>query len=102
MVVDAAREIGEQVEQGWEKQSHLCEVMAEAALILHDEPVYSGDDIVGHCTSGGFGYRSGTLLCLAMFYHRSSLPGQTLQIDIAGERFDLRLLEQPLYRTPRG
>ena len=90
-----------QREQGWKRQLRLCEVAAESALLLHDEPVYAGADIVAHCTSGGYGYRTGKLLCLAMFYDREDMARDNLQIDIAGERFDLHILDQPPYRKAR-
>ena len=74
--------------------------MAQDALILHDEPVYDGSDIVAHCTSGGYGFRTEKLLCLAMFYQKPSSDQRNLQIDIAGERFELRVLDNPPYRKP--
>jgi len=37
-----------QKKSGWTKQLLLCEVLAEKVLILHDEPVYLDDKIVGH------------------------------------------------------
>jgi 4-methylaminobutanoate oxidase (formaldehyde-forming) len=82
---------------GPRRRLRLCEVDAGAVLILHDEPVYRGAEIVGHCTSGGQGYRSGKTLCFVLFYTRETIDG--FEIDIAGERFALRVLDKPPYRA---
>jgi len=72
--------------------------LADSVLILHDEPVYVDAEIVGHCTSGGRGFRSGKSLCFVLFY-REQQDRAKLKIEIAGERFDLSILEQPPYRA---
>jgi len=84
---------------GCSKQLRLCEVAADNVLILHDEPVYREQEIIGHCTSGGPGFRTGKLLCFVLFYRQQDDPAARLQIEIAGERFDIRLLDQPPYRA---
>ncbi|MBT8433168.1 MAG: FAD-dependent oxidoreductase [Gammaproteobacteria bacterium] len=89
----------EQRQNGWRKQLRLCEVMAKEILILHDEPVYQGEKIIAHCTSGGPGFRVDKILCFAMFYHRDSVPGPECQIEIAGERFTLNVLDKPPYQA---
>jgi 4-methylaminobutanoate oxidase (formaldehyde-forming) len=89
----------EQKQNGWNKQLRLCEVAAEEVLILHDEPVYRGDVIVGHCTSGGQGFRTGKRLCFVMFYRSESADCADCQIEIAGERFALEVLAKPPYQA---
>jgi 4-methylaminobutanoate oxidase (formaldehyde-forming) len=84
--------------EGWSKQLRLCEVVADSVLILHDEPVYLGGEIVGHCTSGGRGFRTGKSLCFVLFY-RQQQDMAKLQIDIAGEKFELKILAEPPYRA---
>jgi 4-methylaminobutanoate oxidase (formaldehyde-forming) len=84
---------------GRERSLRLCEVLAESVLILHDEPVYRADGIVGHCTSGGKGYRTGKTLCFVMFYQRDSIDDADLEIEVAGERFPLEILHQPPNRA---
>ena len=81
------------------KRLRLCEVRGEAPLLLHDEPVYHGSTIVGHCTSGGQGMRVDKTLAFVMFYDFDALPGAGLEIDIAGLRYPLALLDQPPYRA---
>ena len=50
------------------------------------EPIYLGDDLVGRATSGGFGWRTGKSLALAMVRPDLGEPGQELAISILGER----------------
>jgi 4-methylaminobutanoate oxidase (formaldehyde-forming) len=89
----------EQKKLGWQKQLQLCEVLAEEVLILQDEPVYTSDRIVGHCTSGGLGFRTGKALCFVMFYDKDSVDGLALEIEIAGERHRLEILHQAPYQA---
>jgi 4-methylaminobutanoate oxidase (formaldehyde-forming) len=89
----------EQKRNGWSKQLRLCEVIADEVLILHDEPVYQGGEIVGHCTSGGQGFRCGKILCFVMFYQRDSVRFERCQIEIAGERFKITVLHRPPYQA---
>ncbi len=88
-----------QQKSGWNKQLRLCEIIAKEALILHDEPVYQGEKIIGHCTSGGQGFRVGKILCFVMFYQCESEPDQACLIEIAGERFALNILDEPPYQA---
>lgn len=88
-----------QRQNGWSKQLRLCEIMADEVLILHDEPVYRGDVIVGHCTSGGKGFRSGKSLCFVMFYQPVSIDCKDCQIEIASERFAIEILTKPPYQA---
>ncbi len=50
------------------------------------EPVYLGDALVGRTTSGGFGWRVGKCLALAMVEPRLGEPGTELAIEVLGER----------------
>ena len=50
------------------------------------EPVYQGETIVGRTTSGGYGWRVGKSLALAMVPPDLSAPGTELEIAILGER----------------
>ena len=94
----------EQKKSGWTKQLLLCEVLAENVLILHDEPVYLNNEVVGYCTSGGIGFRTNKTLCFIMVKKDTgasitSLSSQPYQIAVAGEKFKLRVLEKPPYKT---
>ena len=77
----------------------LFEVLApEPPLLLHDEPIWHGEERVGHTTSGGIGFRTGKTLCMGYV----GAPGERRNgdgwsVDVAGERFPLRVLERPPY-----
>jgi len=49
-------------------------------------PVWQGDRIVGEVTSGGYGYRVGAAIALAMVEAARISPGTALEIDIRGDR----------------
>ncbi len=69
-------------------------------LLLHDEPIYSGSEIVGRTTSGGLGFRTNKALCHAYIMgsdSRQDLLNQAYEIEVAGERFSLIALDQPAY-----
>ncbi len=50
------------------------------------EPVYQGDRLVGRTTSGGYGWRVGKSLALAMVEPALGEPGTELAIEVLGER----------------
>jgi dimethylglycine dehydrogenase len=50
------------------------------------EPIYQGDALVGRVTSGGFGWRVGKSLALAMVSPDLAAPGAEFEIVILGER----------------
>ena len=70
-------------------------------LLLHDEPVYSGNRIVGRTTSGGLGFRTNKALCHAYIHSDGStkpdLLNQSYEIEVAGQRFSLIALCQSAY-----
>lgn len=51
------------------------------------EPIYKGDELVGRATSGGYGWRLGKSLALAMVPPALAELGTELEISILGERF---------------
>ena len=50
------------------------------------EPIYSGGELVGRCTSGGFGWRVGRSLALAMVRLKVAPVGTELEIRILGRK----------------
>jgi len=49
------------------------------------EPIYRGGELVGRATSGGFGWRVGKSLALAMVKPEHGAEGSELEIKILGE-----------------
>ncbi len=50
------------------------------------EPIWLGDELVGRVTSGGYGWRVGKSLALAMVRPDLTAPGTALEISILGKR----------------
>ncbi len=98
--------IGKQALLGQQKQglsSYLIQFMVtdSSPLLLHDEPIYSDSKIVGRTTSGGLGFRTDLALCNAYVNakdcSKQDLLDQLYEIEVAGERFSLKVLSQPAY-----
>ena len=51
------------------------------------EAIYLGDELVGRATSGGYGWRCGKSLALAMLRPQYAAVGTELEISILGERY---------------
>jgi len=58
------------------------------------EAIYSGDDLVGRATHGGFGYRVGKSLALAMVKPGYESGDKPLEIRILGKRYKATVLEE--------
>jgi dimethylglycine dehydrogenase len=61
------------------------------------EPVYSGNDVVGYVTSGGYGHTIGASIALTYLPVEHAARGTALEVELLGERFAARVVEQPLY-----
>jgi len=57
------------------------------------EPIMVGDALVGRATSGGYGWRTGKSLALAMVRPDLAVPGGELEIVILGERHRATVIE---------
>jgi len=71
-------------------------------VLLHDEPVYLDDQIVGLTTSGGRGPRTGLSLCFAMVACGAQetldqVRRKPYQVDVAGVRYAATALARPPY-----
>lgn len=51
-----------------------------------NEAIYLGDTLVGRATSGGFGWRVGKSLALAMVAPEHAVLGTELEVEILGRR----------------
>lgn len=77
-----------------------------APLILHDEPVWEGERVVGLTTSGAKGARTGLTLALAMIdigvgENAGQTANRTFRIEVAGRMYPATVLSAPPY-DPKG
>ena len=77
----------------------LFEVESDRILLTHDEAILWNGELVGCTTSGGLGFRTQTVLCMAHVDGRLDLEDQSAQwqVVVAGELFGIRPLPQPPY-----
>lgn len=92
----------EQKQAGLSRRLLLFEVEDATPLLLHDELILRGGDIVGLTTSGAVGPRTRKALCFGWVSARdgeslSDLRSASYQIEVAGERFALTPLARPPY-----
>ena len=57
-------------------------------------PIYLDGELVGRCTSGGYGFRVGYSIALAMVKPELADIGQIFEIDILGKRFKAEIVEE--------
>ena len=69
----------------------------EDADALGGNPIYDADTLVGRATGGGYGWRLGKSLALAMVHPSKAALGTRLQIDILGKRYECCVLEESPY-----
>jgi dimethylglycine dehydrogenase len=61
------------------------------------EPIYAKGKMIGRATNGGFGWRCGKSLALAMVKPEHTAPGTELEIKILGEMFKTRVIAESPY-----
>jgi dimethylglycine dehydrogenase len=58
------------------------------------EAIYLGDELIGRATSGGYGWRIGRSIALAMLRPDLAQGGQELEISILGKRYPAKVVEE--------
>jgi dimethylglycine dehydrogenase len=84
--------------------THVLATLVVDALdadAVGDEPVFSGDRVVGFVTSGGFGHTVGRSIALAYLAPELATPDAELAVEVLGERRAARVAPEPLY-DPAG
>jgi len=71
-------------------------------LIYHNEPIWRGDEIVGHITSAAYGHTLGGAVGLGYVSAEPGAPadsvlGDTYEVEVACERFSADVSLRPLY-----
>ncbi len=65
-------------------------------MLIHDEPIFKEDKIVGYTTSSNFSFYYKKNICLA--YVKSEVKeGDELFIEVEGKRYALNLEKKPLH-----
>lgn len=73
------------------------EVDATDSDVRGNEPICSGDDVVGLTTSGGFGHYTGKSLGFGYVPPALSAAGTKLQVQLLGELRNIVLLSEPVH-----
>jgi dimethylglycine dehydrogenase len=70
------------------------------------EPIYDGTELIGRCTSGGYGWRVGKSLALGMVHPDRAGLGSKWEVEILGERFSATVIPEspfdPQHQRLRG
>ena len=61
------------------------------------EPIYKDGELVGRCTSGGYGWRVKKSLALGMVAPELAAEGTRLKLQIIGESYDATVIEESPY-----
>lgn len=73
------------------------EIDADDADASGYEPVWRQDVIVGHITSGGYGYSINKSIALALIDRQSSTPGTELTVHVVGQERSARVIPDSPY-----
>jgi glycine cleavage system aminomethyltransferase T/glycine/D-amino acid oxidase-like deaminating enzyme len=71
------------------------------AMVLGNEPVFAGDDVVARVTSGGIGYAVDRSIAFAYVPPELAEPGTRLETEVFGDRVATRVVPRPIW-DPTG
>ncbi len=96
-----------QQEQGAARHLVQLKLNDPEPLIYHNEPIWRGDEIVGHITSGAYGHTLGGAVGLGYVSAQPGAPadavlGATYEVEVACERFAAKVSLRPLYDPDNG
>ena len=64
-------------------------------LLLHDEPIFQNDEIIGYTTSSNFSFCYNKNICLA--YVKNYNIYNDLYVEVEGKRYALQLEKHPIH-----
>ena len=73
------------------------DVDAADADVVAWEPVWSEEEVIGYCTSGGFAHWSGKSVALALISRDRYDTAQEVEIEILGDRRTARRMNAPVF-----
>lgn len=75
-----------------------CLTLADpSAIVIGNEPVRRGDEVIGWVTSGGYGYSVGRSLAYTYLPKTYADPGTGLDVELLGERIEAVVVREPLW-----
>ncbi len=81
--------------EGFSWQFITCEVIGlEGIDARGSEPLYKDSQLVGRSTSGGYGWRVGKSIVLAMVTPAHAVEGMTMEIEILGRRYPVTVIAE--------
>ena len=86
---------------GPSKKIVTLKVDADHSDAIGYEPVWSGDQMIGHTTSGGYGHTVGHSLAMAMIDVKYAEPGTKLKTHVVGLECDCEVIAPSPY-DPKG
>lgn len=95
-----------QREEGIKQRLVFIKMNDPELMLFHDEPIYRNGEIVGHVTSGAYGYTVGASLGMGYISGPIGVPNEYIEegeyeIEIAAERYPATISADPLY-DPRN
>ena len=90
-------------EAGLAKRMLQFRLLDPAPLLYHNEPIWYGDTLVGHVTSGAYGHTLGGAIGMG-YVDSAKAPNPKeagFSIEVAGERVPAEVSSKPMY-DPRG
>ncbi len=86
-----------QKEEGLPSKMVFMTVEADDADAYGDEAIWSGGQVVGRVTSGGYGHRVDKSIAFGFVKPEYAKPGTALEIEILNDRRKATVLEAPVY-----
>lgn len=110
--VGKAALVRQKAEQGAATRHRTVAVLVEGATaeagpyLMHNEPIWRGGGIVGHVTSGGWGWRLSAMVGLASLHNDAGVSKAWLEeggftAQIAGQHYPIKVQLQP-FHDPEG
>jgi 4-methylaminobutanoate oxidase (formaldehyde-forming) len=91
----------QQKESGLRRKLCCLTLADPTAIAIGNEPLRSGEQVVGWVTSGGYGYAVGRSIIYAYLPLAYSPVGTQLEMEILGERIPVTVVKEPLW-DPSG
>jgi 4-methylaminobutanoate oxidase (formaldehyde-forming) len=90
-----------QKEAGIQRKLCCLTLADSSAIVLGNEPIRDGDEVVGWVSSGGYGYAVEKSIAYGYLPLAQAAMGTNLTIDVFGERVETAVVQEPLW-DPMG